>query len=191
MTNVFNPERKSRLDAPERAEWQKPDEIVAALNVKNGDVVADIGAGTGYFAFRIAEKIGPSGKVYAVDLQQEMLNALNERATEIGASNVTPVLSGPIDTTLADAAVHLVFIANVTHEYGDLDAGLCECARILKPGGSLVVVDWKQEETVKGPPLGHRISSTKVVNAAQSAGFSATASPDMLPYHYVLFFTKS
>jgi ubiquinone/menaquinone biosynthesis C-methylase UbiE len=191
MTNLFNPERKSRLDAPERAEWQKPDEVVAALDLQPGDVVADIGAGTGYFTFRIANKVGPSGKVYAVDLQQEMLDTINERVVETGTNHVTPVLSGQIDTTLADATVHLVFIANVTHEYSDLAAGLRECARILKPGGSLVIVDWKDEKTLKGPPLDHRISSAQVVTAALAAEFAEAGSPDFLPNQYILFFTKT
>lgn len=191
MANLFNPERKSRLDAPERAEWQRPDVVVAALHLKPGAAVADVGAGTGYFTFRIAEQVGPSGRLYAVDLQQDMLDTLTSRAAEARVMNVIPVLSGPVDTGLPDAAVDLVFIANVAHEYDDLDAGLRECARILRPGGRLAVVDWKPEETPVGPPLDHRLPPERVAAAARAAGFSDADSLDLLPYHYVLFFTRA
>ena len=191
MSRVFDPGRRARLDAPERAEWQKPDEVVAALGLEPGATVADVGAGTGYFTFRIAEQVGPAGRVFAVDLQQEMLDALKERAAQTGAANVIPVLSGPVETGLDAASVDLVFAANVVHEYRDLGEALSEFSRVLKPGGRLAVVDWKPEQTPAGPPLDHRLSPERILAAARAAGFSTADRLDLLPYHYFLFLNKA
>ena len=190
MAKLFSHEGRHRLDRPERAEWQKPDEVVSLLELRPGTVVADIGAGTGYFAFRIADEVGPAGKVYGVDLQPEMIDTLRGRVAEGGATNVVPVQSGPVDTTLPDAGVDLVFINNVTHEFDDLDAGLREHARILKPGGRLIVVDWKPDRTDVGPPPDHRLPPEKLIRAARAAGFSEAGSSDLLPNQYILFFSK-
>ena len=190
MAKLFSHEGRHRLDRPERAQWQKPDEVVSLLDLKPGMAVADIGAGTGYFAFRIAEGVGPTGKVYGVDLQPEMLEALRGRIAEQGVANIVPVQSGPVDTTLPDAEVDRVFINNVTHEFDDLDASLREHARILKPGGRLVVVDWKPGKTDVGPPPDHRLPPEKMTRAARAAGFSEAGSSDLLPNQYILFFLK-
>ena len=190
MSRLFDPERKSRLDDPERAQWQKPDDVVAALGLETGSIVCDIGAGTGYFAFRIAKKVGPSGKVYALDLQEKMLSSLKERIATDGVTNVIPVLTGLVDSGLPDGSVDLVFVANVAHEFEDLEAGMREWSRILRPEGKLVIVDWKPEETPKGPPLDHRLSPERIERTSASAGFSHGGSLDALPYHYFLTFNK-
>jgi len=190
LANLFNPERRNRLESPERAKWQKPDQVVETLNLTPGQTVADIGVGTGYFAFRLAEAVGPSGKVYAVDLQQEMLDTVQERIQEKGTSNVVPTHSEPLETPLPDAEMDLVFIANVTHEYDEIDAGIQSCARILKPKGRLAVVDWKYTETSSGPPLNHRLPPERLEEAAGKAGLSAIEKHDFLPNHYFIVFEK-
>ena len=190
LANLFNPERRNRLESPERAQWQQPDKVVETLNLAPGQTVADIGAGTGYFAFRLAKAVGPSGKVYAVDLQQEMLDTLQERIQEKGISNVVPTRSEPLETPLPDAEMDLVFIANVTHEYDEIDAGIQSCVRILKPKGRLAVVDWKYAETNSGPPLDHRLPPERLEEAARKAGLSAIEKHGFLPYHYFIVFGK-
>jgi ubiquinone/menaquinone biosynthesis C-methylase UbiE len=178
----------ARLEAPERAAWQKPDEIVSRLDLQEGAVVAEIGPGTGYFTVRLAAAVGPKGRIHALDLQAEMRAALKERLTAAGIDHVDVGGCGPVETGLEDASVDLVFLANLTHEYDDLTAGLRECARITRPGGRIVVVDWKAEEMDTGPPLDHRVSEETVIGIAEGLGLSLSASETILPYHYFLLF---
>jgi len=191
MSKLFNPERKDRLDRPERAAWQKPDDVVATLGLEPGMAVADIGAGTGYFAFRIAPLVGASGMVYAVDLQQEMLDTVQERAEEQGVKSITFVKSGPVATTLPDDTVDLVFLSSITHEYDDIDEGIAECARITKPGGRIAVVDWAYRETEVGPPLDHRLDPEKLIAAIKKAGFRSSDPIPLLDHHYFYIFSRA
>ncbi len=189
MSKVFNPERRARLDAPERAAWQKPDKIVSCLKLREGMIVAEIGPGTGYFTVRLAAAVGRTGKIIALDLQEEMRTALSERLSSEGIEHVEVRECGPIETGLSDDSVDMVFLANVTHEYPDLTDGLRECVRITRPGGRVVVVDWKAEVTETGPPLEHRLDAQIVIDKAEGLGLSQSGSEDVLPYHYFLFFT--
>ena len=184
MSKLFNPERKGRLDAPERAEWQKPDDVVAALGLEHGMAVADIGAGTGYFTFRMAPLVGADGIVYAVDLQEEMLNTIRDRAQESEVENINFVKSGQVDTTLPDDSVDLVFLSSMTHEYDDINQGIAECARIARPDGRIAVVDWAYRETPVGPPLDHRLDPDKLLAAVGKAGFQPSDPITLLEHHY-------
>ena len=184
MPHVFNPEGRKRLDAKERDEWQKPEEVVSSLEIAPGMAVADIGAGTGYFTTRIADRLGPQGRVYAVDTQHEMLEALLEKIAAGNRRNVLPIYSDGVRIPLPDAEVDLVFAANVAHEFGDLGATLAECRRILKPEGRLAVVDWRAEPTPVGPPEDHRLPEDRLIATLRTAGFSRPEILDLLPYHY-------
>ncbi|MGH9525015.1 MAG: class I SAM-dependent methyltransferase [Terriglobales bacterium] len=147
-----------RLENPERLKWLPPDRVLALLPLRPGSVVADIGAGTGFFAIPLARAVTGEGRVFAVDLQPGMLDLLRAKLGGDAVKTITLVSGSAQATTLADASCDIVFIANVWHELPDYAAALREFRRILKPGGTLAIVDWRPDvEQPPGPPLDHRI----------------------------------
>ena len=183
----FNPSLAHRLDDPARLLWLPPDEVIAMLRVQPGDLVADIGAGTGYFTLPLAHALGSKGKVWAVDAQTEMLSLLKEKLDLAGVSNVEPVCAEGDRTEIPDAACTLVFLANVWHEFEDRDAVLREAQRILSPGGRVAILDWRTDvEPVHGPPLAHRIAAADAVRDMRHAGFEQLASAEVGRYSWVV-----
>jgi len=183
----FNPSLAHRLDDPARLLWLPPDEVIAMLRVQPGDLVADIGAGTGYFTLPLAHALGSKGKVWAVDAQTEMLSLLKEKLDLAGVSNVEPVCAEGDRTEIPDAACTLVFLANVWHEFEDRDAVLREAQRILSPGGRVAILDWRTDvEPVHGPPLAHRIAAADAVRDMRHAAFEQLASAEVGRYSWVV-----
>jgi len=183
----FNPSLAHRLDDPARLLWLPPDEVIAMLRVQPGDLVADIGAGTGYFTLPLAHALGSKGKVWAVDAQTEMLSLLKEKLDLAGVSNVEPVCAEGDRTEIPDAACTLVFLANVWHEFEDRNAVLREAQRILSPGGRVAILDWRTDvEPVHGPPLAHRIAAADAVRDMRLAGFEQLASAEVGRYSWVV-----
>lgn len=156
---TFKPSAAHKLDDPERLKWLPPDEILADADLRPGMVVADIGAGTGYFTIPMARAVGDSGRVYAVELQPEMVELLEARLAATDApTNIEPVAADAVRTTIPDASCDLVFLANLWHELEDHAAALREFERILKPGGRLVLIDWRHDAArPPGPPPEHRV----------------------------------
>src|ERR1035441_245736 len=150
----FDASKAGLLDDPGRLLWLPPAEVIDALAVAIGDSIADIGAGTGYFALPLAQAAGPLGKVVAVDAQSEML-AIRRLKLDAGAvSNIELVHEEADSTGLPNASCNLVFMANVWHEFADRAAVLREAQRILKTGGQIAILDWRPEvEREAGPPL--------------------------------------
>jgi len=163
--------------------------VIAALGVRPGDRIADIGAGTGYFALPLARAAGSTGKVWAVDAQAEMLALLKERA---GAeSTIEPVLAEARATTLADSSCTLVFLANVWHEVSDRNAMVHEADRILKSGGRVAVLDWRPDvEPVAGPPLEHRLSPETARNDLLAAGFENVTARNVGAYSWLVMASR-
>jgi len=176
------------LDDPERVRTQDPRSLWRRLRLAAGTTVADIGAGTGYFAFPASEIVGPSGRVYAVDVSRELVELLRERAAERHRANVVVVRSTPRRVPLPDAAADLVLLANVLH--GIPASTVTEAVRILRPGGRLVDVDWKKIGTPWGPPKAHRLSPTEAALVLREHGLRPTPSWEFGPYHYVVTGTK-
>jgi ubiquinone/menaquinone biosynthesis C-methylase UbiE len=154
--------------------------------------VADIGAGTGYFALPIARAVVPDGRVLAVDMQPEMLALLRER---VGDLPITPVHGEATKTTLRDASVDLVLLANVWHELDDQDAALAETRRILRPSGRIAILDWRpdveQKEEQPGPPNDHRIAPQQVEERLRENGWRVESSAAVGVYHYMVLATPS
>jgi SAM-dependent methyltransferase len=173
-----------RLEEPGRADWQKPDEVIQRLGLKPGQVVCDIGAGSGYFALRLGRVLGPKGHVWAVDVEPRMLAVLGERIAVAGARNVTPVLGLPGDPLLPPASCDLVLVVNTYHHFPDGVLYLRRLGEALRPGGRLVNIDFHKRETPFGPPLEHRIAREEFLRQAQTAGLMLVDEPTLLPYQY-------
>jgi len=168
----FPAAQAQRLEDPARQEWLPSSEVVTAVAVQPGETVADIGAGTGYFAMPMAQITGAKGKVYAVDVQAEMLDWIRKKIEATGLGNIQLVHAEATATTLPDAACDLFFIANVWHELDDRAAVLREANRILKPSGRIAILDWRPDvERIAGPPLEHRLSTETAREDLRQAAF--------------------
>ena len=176
------------FEDPSRAEWQKPEQVVEALELKAGDAVADIGAGSGYFSVLFAKKVGDRGRVYATDVEQGMVDYIKKRMEKEGLKNITPVLCEPDNPGLAEKSVDLLFICDTWHHIPERPAYLQKIAKVLKPGGRLAIVDFKKEPTPEGPPMRMRLSREEVVQEITKAGYALSREFDFLPYQYFLVF---
>jgi ubiquinone/menaquinone biosynthesis C-methylase UbiE len=177
------------LDDPKRDAYQKPDQVMKALALSAGEVVADIGAGSGYFALRFARAVGDAGRVYAVDISPDMVRHLNRRLRDGGVRNVVTVLSDPDDPLLPDASVDRFVIVDTWHHVEDQTKYLALMKRMLKPGGQVVHIDFQKRELPIGPPLGMKIAREDLVKQMESTGFRLAAEHTFLPYQYFLVFT--
>ncbi len=178
----------AHLEDPKRDAYQKPQEVVKALDIKPGEVIADIGAGSGYFTFRLAQQVGPSGRVYAVDVSPEMIVHLNRRVRGLKATNVVTILSAPDDPLLPDNSVDRFFICDTWHHIGGHPQYLALMKRMLKPGGQVIMIDFKKATTPVGPPMEMRIDRDALVNEMETNGFALAAEHTFLEYQYFLIF---
>ena len=171
------------LEDPSRDAWQKPHEVVTVLDLKPTETIADIGAGTGYFARRFAHH---AAKVYAVDIDAKLLAIAGDKAP----ANLVTVLAAPDDPRLADASVDTIFFCDVLHHISARPAYYAKLAKALKPGGRIVVIDFYKKELPVGPPPAMKLSDDEVIAEFAQAGFKMTRRLDILPYQYYLFFEK-
>ncbi len=181
----------AHFESPERSAWQKPDEVVASLALAPTAKVADLGAGTGYFAVRFASA-APEGKVYAVDIEPNMVAWLAERANKEGLANLEAVQAEPDDPRLP-ASVDLVFMCNVFHHLADPKAYFEAVAGKLEPEGRVVIVDFRKDnpDDAPGPPAKMRMRSAEIVEIMQAAGYTLIREDrELLDYQYLLEFGR-
>jgi ubiquinone/menaquinone biosynthesis C-methylase UbiE len=176
------------LEDPARDAYQKPAEVLRALGLRAGESIADIGSGSGYFTLRLASAVGPTGRVYGVDVDPDMVRHLNRRVRDSGVANVVSILAAPDDPLLQDASVDRFFICDTWHHIDDQAKYLGLMKRMLRPGGEVVMIDFKKEATPLGPPLEMRIARETLVQQMQAAGFRLAAEHAFLPYQYFLVF---
>jgi arsenite methyltransferase len=169
------------LEDPGRDAWQKPHEVVAALNLGPSQAIADIGAGTGYFARRFARH---AGKVYAVDIDPRLL----DRVAKDAPANLTTVLATPDDPKLQPASVDVIFFCDVLHHIESRGPYLEKLRRALKPGGRVVNVDFYKKPLPVGPPVEMKLSEAQVIAEFKSAGFRLRERREFLQYQYFLVF---
>ncbi|MEW5976091.1 MAG: methyltransferase domain-containing protein [Acidobacteriota bacterium] len=181
----------ARLEDPKRDAYQKPAEVLSALGLQEGEVIADIGAGSGYFAFRFAPLVGHLGRIYAVDVSPDMILHLNRRIRDLGSGNVVTVLAEPNDPLLPDASIDRFFICNTWHHIRDQKQYLALMRRMLKPGGQIIMIDFHKKELPVGPPLEMKISRDELLSQMRAGGFHLASEHSFLPYQYFLVFTPS
>ena len=176
------------LEDPTRDAYQKPHEVLTAMAIKPGEVIADIGAGSGYFTFRLAHHVGDKGKVYAVDVSPEMIVHLNRRVRDLKAMNVTSILADPDDPLLADASIDRFFFSNSWHHIANQTKYLSLIKKMLKPGGEIIMIDFHKKELPVGPPMQVKIAREDLIRQMESDGFKLTKEHTFLPYQYLLVF---
>lgn len=186
---LFNPRNADALENESRDAWQMPAEVVEALGIHPGSVVADIGTGSGYFVPYLSEAAGPAGKLYAVDIQQEMLALVERKVGELGLSNVTTVLSQENDTRLEPHSVDLTLLVDVYHELRSPKALMSNIRNGLTPDGRLAIIDFfPNQEIPVGPPRRYRVPQRRLIDEVESAGFTLVEQHSFLPYQYFLIF---
>lgn len=176
------------LDRPERDEEELPQRLLRALDLSPSDVVADIGSGTGFFTFRIADLV-PSGRVYAVEVQQALVDTIQVRADRRGLRNVTPVLGAADNPALQEDRLDLALIVSSYHEFAHPREMLEELVLALKPGGRLVLVEYRAEDTTTRIGDLHRMSEQQIILEGEAAGFLYRETIDVLPQQHVVVFT--
>jgi ubiquinone/menaquinone biosynthesis C-methylase UbiE len=189
---LFPPSDLGLLDAPDRDLWQRPDLIMDAMGIADGSVVADIGAGSGWFTIRLARRVGPQGIVFAEDVQQEMINAISRRVSREGFNNVKPVLGAINDPKLRALSLDAALMVDSFHEVDARDrvAMMASLGKALKPQGRLGIVDFRLDGTGPGPAPEERVSPEVVITAAQQAGLKLIRQEPFLEYQYFLIFGK-
>ena len=178
------------LENPQRDAEQKPDEVIAALDLKPGETLADIGAGSGYFSFRLARKVGDTGRVYAVDINSDMILFMNRTIRDKKIKNVTTILSAPDDPLLADATINRFFICNTWHHVQNRPRYMVLMKKMLKSGGQVIILDYKKKQLPVGPPPEMKMAKKEVIAEMEAGGFKLAKEHDFLPYQYFLVFTS-
>jgi ubiquinone/menaquinone biosynthesis C-methylase UbiE len=154
-----------------RDDWQQPARVIESLELRPGDRVADLGAGGGYFTFRLAEAVGETGRVYAVDVDEDMVSYLKERAEEEGFDNVEAVLASFDDPRLPDGEIDLLFTSNTYHHLEDRVAYFSRVRSDLKPGGRVAVVDFQEDASWFVRWFGHGTEGATVTEEMTAAGY--------------------
>lgn len=178
------------LEREGRVAEERPEQVLDAMQLKAGDVVADVGCGSGYYARRLAKRVAPGGTVYCEDIQPEMLEIMQARATEDDAADrIVPVLGTPTDTKLPRGAVDWVFIADVYHEMSEPEAMLASIKGALAPGGRVALLEYRVEDG-SGDQIkaDHTMSVRQVLGEWQAAGFELVALHEFLPTQHLFFF---
>ena len=189
---LFPPQDLGLLEGPDRDKWQKPDQIMDALNIADGSTVADIGAGAGWFTIRLARRVGPRGKVYAQDVQREMLEAIRRRVAKEGLENVETRLGKGSDPNLPASALDAVLVVDVYPEVEDRVTLLRNLSASLEANGRIGIVNYKPGKGGPGPAPdeGLRVDASAVEADARAAGLRVLSRETFLPYQYLLVLGK-
>ena len=186
---VMSVEGADWLTRPERIQEEDPDRMLSALDIKKGSVVADIGAGVGYHVWRLAEIVGPTGKVIGEDIQDAMIRLLKKNIDDRKLKNVEIVLGTPTDPKLPAKALDLVLMVDVYHEFSEPATMMKHIQNALKPDGRLVLVEFRKEDPrVPIQPL-HKMSVEEVRSELEPLGFKFQRALEFLPWQHILIFT--
>jgi ubiquinone/menaquinone biosynthesis C-methylase UbiE len=175
------------LEDPARDAYQKPHEVITALELKPGEVIADIGSGSGYFTLRLAAHVGDSGRVYGVDIDPEMVRYLNRRVRDAALGNVRVLLADPDDPLLPEP-VDRFLIVDTWHHIEDQAKYLALMRKLLKARGQVIMIDFQKRELPLGPPLAMKVAREDLIQQLEANGFQLVKEHTFLPYQYFLVF---
>jgi predicted methyltransferase len=176
------------LEDPQRDAYQKPHEVISALDLKEGEVIADVGAGSGYFSLRLANAVGERGRIYAVDISPDMIRYLNRRIRDLKVRNIATILADPDDPLLPEGSIDRFFLCDTWHHIENQTGYLSLMRRMLKPGGQVVMIDFQKKELPVGPPVEMKIAREDLVRQMEASGFRLVKEHTFLPYQYFLIF---
>jgi arsenite methyltransferase len=172
-----------------RDEWQKPEEVIRALRIQPGQVIADLGSGSGYFTFRLAQAAAPGGKVYAVDVDESMNQYVAAQSGERGLTNVEVILAEPDDPSLPASGVDVIFSVNSYHLLENRTAYFANAAKYLRPGGRVVIIDFARRQwfDIFGK---HYTPGDVIKSEMKKAGYTLREEPGFLPKQHLLVFSR-
>ena len=179
------------LDRPEREAEEAPDQALDVLGIRAGMVVADVGAGTGYMSLRMARRVGPTGKVYANDLQPEMLLKLHAKSQREKLSNVETVQGTESDPKLPPNTMDLVLLVDVYHEFSQPQAMLDKIRESLKPDGRLVLLEYRKEDPKVPIRPEHKMSVAEVKTEVEAEGYKLDQVIEKLPRQHIIIFRRA
>lgn len=192
IAQVMGHQGAAWLERPQREKEEQPKRLLKLLDLKPGLVVADLGAGSGYHSFRIAEKVGARGKVLAVDIQKEMLDIIRGRMKKEEVTNIEPVLGTEKDPKLPAAGVDLVLLVDVYHEFAYPHEMMQSILKALKPGGRIVFVEFREEDREPEIPIlpAHRMTKKQVLAEMDQYPLKHLKTISSLPWQHVIIFEK-
>jgi arsenite methyltransferase len=174
-----------------RDQWQQPEKVIAALKLRPGDQVADLGAGSGYFTFKLAQAVGPAGKVYAVDIDREMIDLIAQRVKKESLQNVQTVVARSDDPRLPTTGVDLIFTVNTYHHIGERIAYFKSLQKYLRPSGRIAVIDFDRRAWLEGL-LSHYTPTEFIKREMEQAGYTLQQDFDFLDRQsFLIFVVKS
>jgi len=190
IAQVMGPGGIDWLDRPEREDEERPAAVIAALGLRGGETIADLGAGSGYFTFRIAPMVGKTGKVLAVDIQDEMLETLRRRATALRVTNVEEVKGSETDPKLPVNGVDIVLIVDVYHELTYPFEVMTKVRNALKPGGRVVFVEYRKEDRQVPIKEVHKMSLEQIDKEMKVVALERSRTVETLPWQHIVIFEK-
>lgn len=182
--------KKWAYEGFDRDEWQHPEEVIQALMIKPGDQVADLGSGSGYFTFRLADAVGPTGRVYAVDVDADMNADLGKQVKDKGYQHIEILLAQPNDPGLPDKSINLIFSSNAYHHLENRTTYFANVRKHLKPQGRIAIIDFDGEGWLQ-QIMGHYTSGEVIQRELQKAGYTLEQELDFLPDQVFLIFKRT
>ena len=191
IAHVMGHAAASWLERPEREEEENPKKLIELLKLKDGEVVADIGAGSGYYTFRMAKLVAPKGKIVAVDIQKEMLDIIRDRMNKDGITNVEPVMGEEADPKLKDESVDTILLVDVYHEFSFPYEMTEKMVKALKPGGRIVFVEFRMEDERVPIKLVHKMTVAQVRKEMALHPLEWEETIGTLPMQHIIVFRKT
>ncbi|QAT39774.1 class I SAM-dependent methyltransferase [Clostridium sp. JN-9] len=172
MAHKFDSKNKDELDTERRRKMLSPEKTLTSLGLHEGDIMADIGCGIGYFSIPASKIVGNNGKIFALDILPEMLCQVEIKAKENNCSNIKTVLTEENDLKLEEETITYAFLSVILHETEQLDKFLENVKKIISPKGKIAIIEWKKINSKDGPPIEHRLDKLEIIKLLDILGFS-------------------